>query len=237
MAQFRGFSVDMARSNRRAKTAKDLRRRPASRSVPDRVLIVTEGSKTEPSYFKMLIAELGLTTATITIVGDGGAAPISVANEAENRLKRDDDFEQVYCLFDRDKHSTYDQAIEKIKAIAKRREFRGKVIAAIPSIPCFEVWYLFHVSDSRKPYENMGSPGDDLISDLKKIDPFKDYTKSECHAFFDHISSRRSDASKRAEKFLEEAQNEGAVEFHENPSTRVHLVVKALTDVARRDEG
>jgi hypothetical protein len=184
----------------------------------------------------MLIAELGLTTAKVTIVGDGGSAPISVVNEAENRLKVDNDFEQVYCLFDRDRHVTYDQALEKIQAIAGRGEFRGKVIAAIPSIPCFEVWYLLHVSDSRKPYESAGSPGDALIADLKKNDLFKGYTKSECHAFFDQISPQRSAASKRAVRFLEEARNEGADEFHENPSTRVHLVVKALGDVARRDE-
>ena len=226
----------MARSHRRAKTAKELRRRPATRTVPDRVLIVTEGSKTEPSYFQMLIAELGLTTAKVTIVGEGGSAPISVADEAESRLKRDDDFEQVYCLFDRDRHETYDQALEKVRGIAGRKEFRGKVIAAIPSIPCFEVWYLLHVSDSRKPYESAGSPGDALIADLMQIDPFKAYTKSECRAFFDQISARRSTASKRAIRFLEEAQNEGADEFHENPSTRVHLVVKALGDVARRDK-
>lgn len=234
--QFHGSSVDMGRSHRRAKTAKELRRKPASRTEPDRILIVTEGSKTEPSYFHMLTAELGLTTATVTIVGEGGSAPISVVNEAEDRLKRDDDFEQVYCIFDRDRHKNYDQAIEKIRSIANRNEFRRKVFAAIPSIPCFEVWYLLHVSNSRKPYESGGSPGEDLIADLKQNDPFKRYTKSECHAFFDQISHLRSVASQRAVRFLKEAQNEGAGEFHENPSTRVHLVVKALVDIARRDD-
>jgi len=226
----------MVRSHRRAKTANELRRKPASRPVPDRVLIVTEGSRTEPSYFELLVAELGLTTAKVKIVGDGGSAPISVVDEAETRLNIDDDFEQVYCVFDRDRHTTYDQALERVHSLANLRKFRGKLIVAIPSIPCFEVWYLLHVSDSRKPYESAGSPGDSLIADLKKIDLFRNYTKTECDAFFGNIASQRGTASKRAARFLEEAHNEGAVKFHENPSTRVHLVVKALSDLACRDE-
>lgn len=222
----------MSRPKRRAKTAKELRRRPASRPVPDRILIVTEGSKTEPIYFGRLIDELGLTTAKVTIVGDGGSAPISVVNEAEARLKLDDDFEQVYCLFDRDKHATYNQAIEKVRSIAIRDEFRGKVIAAITSVPCFEIWYLLHVSDSRKPYDNADSPADALIADLKLIDPFKGYAKAECHSFFEKISAERGNALRRSKRFIEEAQKEGAAEFHENPSTRVHILVSALMAVA-----
>lgn len=34
-------------------------------------MIVTEGSKTEPEYFRRLTRELGLTTASVTITRDG----------------------------------------------------------------------------------------------------------------------------------------------------------------------
>lgn len=66
----------MARRGRgfRGKSPGDLKCRAATRIVPDRVLIVTEGSKTEPSYFGKLIAELGLTTAKVCIIGGGGSA-------------------------------------------------------------------------------------------------------------------------------------------------------------------
>lgn len=224
----------MSKSKRRAKSAREMQRRSAFREVPDRVLIVTEGSKTEPAYFRMLIAELGLTTAKVTIVGDGGSALISVVEEAEKRLKQDDDFEQIYCVFDRDRHASYAQALEALRGISARRGFKAKTILAIPSVPCFELWYLLHVSDSRKPYENAGSPGDALIADLKKISPFEGYNKKDCQDFFSHISASRNEAKKRAARHLKAAQDEGAQEFQENPSTRVHLVVGALTEIARK---
>ncbi len=63
---------------RRGKSPKDTRRRPASRKERERAMIVAEGSKTEPEYFRRLIGELRLTTASVTITGDGGSAPISV---------------------------------------------------------------------------------------------------------------------------------------------------------------
>lgn len=54
--------------------------RPApSRSIPDRVLIVTEGTKTEPRYFGLLVNELGLTTVKIS--ESAGSAPINVVKD------------------------------------------------------------------------------------------------------------------------------------------------------------
>ena len=67
-------------------------------------MIVTEGSKTEPEYFRRLIRELGLTTTSVRITGDGGSAPISVVEYAEDLLKDDPDFEHVFLVFDRVRH-------------------------------------------------------------------------------------------------------------------------------------
>lgn len=229
-------------SKRTPKRGRDLRRRPATRSEPDRVLIVTEGTKTEPAYFRMLIDELGLTTAKVQIVSDGGSAPISVVEEAKKRLQRDSDFEQIYCVFDRDRHPSYDKALMTVEDMAGSRKWRSKTILAITSVPCFEIWYLLHVSNSRKPYESAttgGSPADALIMDLKCAHTcFRDYGKAGCDAFFRDIADKRRDAEAHAENFLAQAKEEGAKAFHENPSTRVHLIVRALTEIAtkQRDE-
>lgn len=227
----------MARLKRRPKSGRDLKRRAAFRSEPDRVLIVTEGSKTEPVYFRKIIAELGLTTAKVKIVGDGGSAPISVVEEAQKRLDQDSDFEQVFCVFDRDRHTTYDDALESLRQLARHRKLKGKAIIAITSVPCFELWYLLHVSDSRKPYEvaaTGGSPALALISELKKYEPFCSYEKKDCEIFFPKITPHRDTAAERAVRFLQEAQGEGAQLFHENPSTRVHLIIQALTEIAQK---
>ena len=227
----------MAKSKRKAKSAKDFRRRDPYRHEPDRVLIVTEGSKTEPDYFRLLISELDLATAKIKIVGDGGSAPVSVVKDAEEYLKKDNDFEQVYCVFDRDRHERYDEALLAVEKLSKKRAFSKKIIMAIPSIPCFEVWYLLHETKARKPYQAKqtgGSPCDALVKDLRKYDVFSDYKKVGCEAFFEAITPKREKAIKHAELFLKDAKQESAKEYHENPSTRVHLVVQALMKISQK---
>ena len=201
-------------------------------------MIVTEGSKTEPEYFRRLIRELGLTTASVKITGDGGSAPISVVEYAENLLKDDPDFEHVFLVFDRDRHTTYDAAIAKAKTLRPRKAPKGQDIVAIPSIPSFEIWYCFHVSGDRKPYssgEGVGSPSQSLIHDLKASHAcFAEYDKARCDAFYDEIRPMRDQACTRAERALEEASKEGQPNLQENPSTRTHLVVRRLQDMARR---
>lgn len=227
-------------SKRKPKGGRELRRPAPSRREPDRVLIVTEGEKTEPAYFRKLIAELGLTTAKVQIVGDGGSAPISVAEEAKRNLQRDSDFEQVYCVFDRDRHASYDEAIQAVTSLAGKKGYGSKTILPITSVPCFELWYLLHCSDSRKPYESAatgGSPAEALINDLKAIDPcFKDYGKAGCDQFFEKIAPHRGDAGAKSRRFIAEATSEGAKEYHENPSTRVYKVVDALAAIAEKSD-
>lgn len=222
----------MSKSSKRAKPTQGFKRRPPFRKERDRVLIVTEGSKTEPDYFKRLIDELQLTTAKVNIVTDSGSAPINVVNRAIQILKQDDDFEQVYCVFDRDVHSTYDSAISKLKQTSEHKKFKKKVIQVITSVPCFEVWYLLHVSKSTKPYGKTGTPCNTLINDLKKSLEFSNYNKADCGAFFEAISGKRGTAICRAKRFLLEANGNGQTPYHEDPSTRVHEIVEALTKIA-----
>jgi len=199
-------------------------------------MIVTEGSKTEPDYFKCLIRELGLTTADVKITGEGGSAPISVVKYAEKLLERDPDFEHVFLVFDRDRHESCDAAINKAKALRPRKAPKGQTVKVIPSIPCFEIWYLFHISNERKPYpigKGSGSPAQNLINDLKAShNCFAAYDKATCDAFYDTIRPMRKQACMRADKALKEAENEGQRPFAENPSTRAHLVVEKLNDMA-----
>jgi len=65
---------------RKAKTERDLARRQAERLTYDRVLIVCEGSKTEPNYLRELIDCLELNTANVEVDGECGSSPISVVH-------------------------------------------------------------------------------------------------------------------------------------------------------------
>ncbi|WP_160735232.1 RloB domain-containing protein [Altericroceibacterium endophyticum] len=207
------------------------------------MLIVTEGKKTEPSYFNHLIRELGLTTAKVRIAGDGGSAPVSVLDTAKEYLDEDDDYEQIYLVFDRDNHASYDEALTRVQGLSERRSFGSKTILAAPSVPCFEVWYALHIADSCRPYQGTqrASPAKELITALEKQQIngraiFQNYDKSDCSAFFQEISQYRDDAKRRSARILREAENRGDQTYHENPSTRVHLIVEALERLAQADE-
>jgi hypothetical protein len=184
-------------------------------------------------YFRRLISELNLTSATVKIVSDGGSAPRNVVNDTERYLKDDDDFEYVFCVFDRDRHATYDEALNKLKDMSKKKIIKGE-ICAIPSVPCFEIWYLWHKSNSAAPFEDHVSPATKLIEELKKIDCFKKYTKTNCSDIFDEIRPGRQNAIDVSRRVLADAKLRGEVEYHENPSTRVHLVVDVLQKISEQ---
>ena len=138
---------------RLGKSPRDTQRRSAHLEERKRAMIVTEGSKTEPEYFRLLIRELGLTTASVTITGDGGSAPISVIEHAEGLLRDDPDFEYVFLVFDRDRHSTYDAAIAKARALNPRKAPKRQDVAVIPSIPSFEIKIFFPSLTNANPIQ------------------------------------------------------------------------------------
>ena len=67
-----------------------------------RVLIVCEGEKTEPSYFKFLRKKLDLTAADIVVSGESDSAPGSVVKFGRDKLKMDPDYQYVFFVFDKD---------------------------------------------------------------------------------------------------------------------------------------
>lgn len=77
----------------------------------DRVLIVCEGSKTECYYFEALRDSLSLHPANIIISLSQGTDPLSIVNFSLEKLH---DFDRVYCVFDKDAHSNYDEALRKV---------------------------------------------------------------------------------------------------------------------------
>lgn len=112
-----------------------------------RILIVCEGSKTEPFYFKSMVSMLALRATSILVLGrECDSAPISVYEYAAKRYADDPDFDFVYCVFDRDRHATYDAACSAI------RNHPSKILKAIVSNPCFEYWILLHFIFTRSPF-------------------------------------------------------------------------------------
>ncbi len=74
---------------RKAKQAKDLKRKQAKHAPYDKVLIVCEGEKTEPNYFRELRDFYRLNSANIAISGDCGSAPINIVERAKQLYREE----------------------------------------------------------------------------------------------------------------------------------------------------
>lgn len=208
----------------KAKTLKQKQRKIGTRKPYDRVLIVCEGAKTEPLYFKALREEYKLHTANIEVCNSPGSDPMTIIKYAKARYKEakreGNSFDRVYCVFDKDQHATYQSAIKELENSQPKNIF-----FAITSVPCFEYWILLHFTYTTKPYypTDCKSVADNLIDDLKQYIP--QYEKNT--DVFDIIKNNTSFAISNAKKVNMSAQKT----YTDNPSTKVVDLVEYLINL------
>ena len=161
-------SDDLFHKRKERKIA-SLRRRRASIAPYDVVLIVCEGEKTEPNYFNELKKAFRLSNANVKVVGHG-VDPLKIVGYAIERCRKDKEYDRVYCVFDRDKHTTYHAAMEKIR---HTRLPGSTKIFGIPSIPCFEFWLLLHYVYTIESFSSPsgGSVCEEVIKRLRSYLP------------------------------------------------------------------
>ncbi len=147
----------------KARQAAKLARKKAQRASYDRILIVCEGSKTEPQYLNEIRILHRLHTANVQVRhSEIGTQPLQVVDFAERLFTHGDAaksvqpraFEQVYAVFDRDNHATYHAALTKADALnGKLRSDLNQTVQfeAIASVPCFELWLLLHYEEVLAP--------------------------------------------------------------------------------------
>jgi len=223
--------ADKLFQKRKAAIRKDLERRRATKNERKRVLIVCEGAKTEPLYFRELISFFCLSTADIKICGkECGSDPFRIVKYGEYCLDNDNDFDFMSLVFDRDEHKTYDKALDRINSLKRKNKFKKTSIHAITSNPCFELWFLMHFTFSSKPYAATGhkSSAGCLIDDLRKYKIFENYSKSIC-SYFNEIIDKMEMAIGNSERLLENREEN---KHHLNPSTFVHELVIILKNIS-----
>jgi len=154
---------------RKARSEKQLARNKEKRSSYERVLIVCEGKKTEPNYFRELVNCLELNLANVEVDGKCDSSPSSVVKYAKKMYRQENKtgngFDKVFCVFDKDMHSTYNSALIKIDKIIPKNVF-----SAANSVPCFEYWLLLHFEFTTKPFVANGAKSScaKVIDNLKK---------------------------------------------------------------------
>lgn len=163
--------------------ANNKRKREQGKKEPyPKFLIVCEDTVSGKNYLLEAIKQFRISTANFCIVGLG-QDPLNIVQHAENRyndeyLSNKPDFDKVFCVFDRDEHQSYYNAIKKVDAINKKLACKELVFEAITSDPCFEIWLILHftyttqlfVKSQRKTASNQ------VLDELKNYMP--DYQKN-----------------------------------------------------------
>lgn len=189
-----------------------------------RILIMCEGQKTEPNYF------VGFKLKLIIESVRGGDALYVVEQALKYSEKKE--FDEVWCVFDRDIHISnpqperFNEAIriiqkfnvltddEKPKSLKKVKKFYYAY-----SNDAFELWYILHydymhASKTRQEYSDMITTR--MGKKYKKNDP----------SMYDSLIDLQPTAIRNAAKLLNEYPTPNPEK--DNPSTTVHILVQEL---------
>lgn len=215
---------------RKARAGAELQRQRRERARNKRVLIVCEGTKTEPHYLRELLNDLHISQQVVRVAPNDGVSPDRIVEHAlklyEEDAKAGDAFDQVYCVFDRDNHTTFDNAMQRIQAL----NAAGKPFEAITSKPCFEVWLLLHFGYTDQPFHAAGkkSEGGQVVSALKTKQGFDKYGKGQ-KGVYGQLKTKLANALNNAERLRTHNAKMDSI----NPATDVDILVKAIQALAR----
>jgi hypothetical protein len=146
----------------------------------------------------------------------------------EDDARDGDPFDKVFCVFDRDSHTTFDAACKTIAA----QKRPGTTFHAITSTPCFEFWLLLHFGYTDKPFQKTSnkSIGDTVVDKLKTKKGFKAYDKGQ-QDVYKRLKDRLPTAVQAAQQLRQVAKKTGQT----NPTTNVDELVLALQALASLD--
>jgi hypothetical protein len=204
----------MAKRQKKDHRLSDLSRRQGVREIKQSFLIVCEGEKTEPDYFKAF----RMTAATVKAVGQAMNTMTLVSKAISIRdadQKRKKIYDQCWVVFDKDDFPAKDfnQAIQ----FAEKNGFRVAY-----SNQAFEYWFLLHYNlytgaIHRSQYKDM----------LTKLTGMP-YSKSDGYGavMYNLLLSRQQQAIDNAETVLAEISHGNPAE--EESSTTVQRLVIEL---------
>jgi hypothetical protein len=201
-------------------------RRPGKYVSGRCILIVCEGTETEPNYFQELRKYLKLSSIDVRIQ-DRGGAPISLIEEACKRKNQREKeakqgganvgkFDAVWCVFDVEnptRNPTFNEAVQ----MAENCQY-----ALAISNPAFEFWYILHFEQTTRPFEN----GKEVKNYLQKYIPHYHEAMPVFNVLIDHTPK----AIQRAKEVIEK-HPDNELRFP-NPSTEVHLLVEEMIDMS-----
>lgn len=184
-------------------------RKVDTREPKSRFLIICEGERTEPNYFKSF--RVPRDVITVEIHGTGYNT-LSLVKKAIDLRNTDPEYDQVWCVFDRDSFPAQDFN-EAIK-LADREKMKVAY-----SNEAFELWYLLHFH-----YFNSAITRQQYI--IKLNDLLSTTYRKNRPDIYAALLDKQATAIKHAQQLLQEYSPSRPE--RDNPSTTVHLLVKEL---------
>lgn len=220
MAQYRSFQISPKQVRSKMRNRREFKenrrghsgRKIGNRNIRQRFLIVCEGEKTEPNYFK------SFRTAGLVVDAVGlGANTLSLVRKAAE-LAREGDYDQVWCVFDRDSFSP--EQFNEALALARRSN-----IQVAYSNEAFEIWYMLHFN-----YYDAGLGRADYRRILTELlgEPYEKNSTT----MFERLRTRLTEALRNAKRLFE--SYEPSNPERDKPSTTVHLLVEELLRHSRK---
>lgn len=185
----------------------------AQMDLIQRFLIVCEGERTEPYYFQSF--RVPKEVVSLSIVGTGYNTMSLVRHAVA--LKTEDDYDQVWCVFDRDSFPVQD--FNNALSFARHNN-----INVAYSNEAFELWYLLHFH-----FYQTGISRADYINKLTNL-LGREYQKN-MRDIYQILEDRQDIAMQNAERLLNIYKP--CMPSRDNPSTTVHLLVKELKRFTR----
>ncbi len=181
-------------------------RPPSNRKFRSRFLIVCEGERTEPNYFKGFHLP-----AKVADIRGIGANTVSLV-EKTIELRSEGDYDSVWCVFDRDSFP-----VQNFNEALQLAERNGINVAY--SNEAFEIWYLLHFH-----YHNAALDRTQYAGKIK-AEIGRPYQKNDPE-MYSLLRGRMNDAIRNAQKLL--TNYEPLNPAQDNPSTTVHVLVEEL---------
>ena len=202
---------------------RSLERKIDIRPERERILIVCEGSKTEPNYFRSIKSTLPPQVVEICIQGEGANTQSLVDRAKKYRdSKKDTDYpyDEIWIVFDKDSFAPdqFDNAIHSAEATKMKVAWSNEA---------FELWYILHFEDRqtgmrRTEYENCLT--EYLDTPYKKNDPDM-YSKL----------ATKGDESKAKQRANSLQSSHAGIPFHDaNPCTTVNKLIEKLNSFRNR---
>jgi hypothetical protein len=194
------------------------KRKVATKEELPAILIVCEGEKTEPNYFK----SFNVNSARVQVVGDGMNTKALVEETAKivkEAKKNGKHYDEVWCVFDKDDFpdNDFNTAIDLCGK-------NGFMVAY--SNQSFELWYLLHFiycdnALSRSDYTK------------KLSEQIGTQYRKNSKEMFNLLLSKQDQAIKNAKKLVADNNRTAtASPAKNNPVTTVYLLVERLNQLS-----